>query len=70
MIRLKALTQETCPGDFRMARSFSSGLLFLYINFGKKHELYEPTVQKPIDQFQCKFEFVQLERVFFAHENA
>jgi hypothetical protein len=35
MIRLKALTQGTCPGDFRMAGSLSSDLLFLYINFGK-----------------------------------
>jgi hypothetical protein len=31
MKKLKALTQGTCPGDFRMARSFSGDLLFLYI---------------------------------------
>jgi hypothetical protein len=70
MIRLKALTQGTCPGDFRLARSLSSDLLFLYINFGKNHQFNEPTVQKPFDKFQCKFDFVQLEKVFFAHEKA
>jgi len=53
-----------------MARSLASDLLFLYKNFGKKHQFYELTVQKPFDQFQCKFDFVQLERVFFAHEKA
>jgi hypothetical protein len=37
MKRHKALTQGTCPGDFRIARSFSSDLFFLYINFGKKN---------------------------------
>jgi hypothetical protein len=70
MIRLIALTQGTCPGDFRMARLLSSDLLFLYINFGKKHQLYESTFQKSFDRFRCKFEFVQLERVFIAHETA
>jgi hypothetical protein len=70
MKRPKALTQVICPGDFRVAWLFSSDLLFLYINYGKKHQFNEPTVQKPFDQFQCKFNFVQLERVFFAHENA
>jgi hypothetical protein len=50
---------------------FCTGNLFiLYINFGKKHQFYEPTVQKPLDQFQCKFDFLHLEWVFFAHEKA
>jgi hypothetical protein len=70
MKRPKALTQGTCPGDVRMARSFSSKMLFLYINLGEKHQFYEPTVQKPFDQFRWKFDFVQLERVLFAHEKA
>jgi hypothetical protein len=42
-----------CTGD----------LFFLFINFGKNH-FHEPTVQKSFDQFRCKFNFVQLWRVF------
>jgi hypothetical protein len=53
-----------------MARSLASELLFLYKNFEKKHQFYELTVQKPFDQFQCKYDLVQLERVFFALEKA
>jgi hypothetical protein len=70
MKRPKALTQGTCPGGFGMARSFSGDLLFLYIkciHFREKDHYFE---QKPFDQFKCKFDFLQLERVFLAHEKA
>jgi hypothetical protein len=69
MLRPQALTL--------MARSFPRGtaifstsdLFFLNINFEKKtHQFYDPTFQKPFDQFQCKFDFVHLIMVFFAHE--
>jgi hypothetical protein len=63
MKRLKALTQGTCPGYFRMALSF-------LCKFRGKIHVHEPTIQKPFDQFRCKFDFVQLEMVFFAHEKA
>jgi hypothetical protein len=48
----------------------SSDLLFFVYEIREKHQSYDPTVQKPFDQFQCKFDFVQLERVFFAHAKA
>jgi hypothetical protein len=63
MKRLKALTQGTCLGGFRMAWPF-------LCKFLEKNHFHEPTIQKPFDQFRCKFEFVQLERVFFAHKKA
>jgi hypothetical protein len=63
MKRLKALNEGICPGDFRMALSF------LFIFRGKNH-VHEPTSQQPFYQFRCKFNFVYLEVVFFAHENA
>jgi hypothetical protein len=40
-------------------------LFFLYVNFGEKYHFHEPTLQKPFDQFQCKFNFVQLWSVYF-----
>jgi hypothetical protein len=63
MKRLKAQTQRTCPGDFRMALSF-------LCKFRGKNHVQEPTIQKPFDQFRCKFDFVQLERVIFAHKKS
>jgi hypothetical protein len=72
MKRHKALTQVRCPGYFRVAWSFfcTGDLFFLYVNFEKKHHIHERTIQKPLDQLRCKFDFVQLERVFFANEKA
>jgi hypothetical protein len=73
MKRLKALTQRTFPGDFRLAWScFAQAIfgLFLYKFRGKKHQFYELTVQKPFDQFRGKFNFVQFWRVFFESYNA
>jgi hypothetical protein len=64
--RLKALTKVICPGDFRVAWSFFTLRFVLSTyNFSKKHHFHEHIVQKPIDQFRCKFNFVQLWRAFF-----
>jgi hypothetical protein len=63
MKRLKALYKGICPGDFRMALSF-------LCKFRGKNHVHEPTIQKPFYQFRCKFDFVHLEVVFFAHEKA
>jgi hypothetical protein len=61
MKRPKVLIQGTCPGDFRMARSFSGDLLFLYIkciNFREKYHYFESIIHTVvfwlhIDVNQC-----------------
>jgi hypothetical protein len=50
MKRLKALTQRTFPGDFRMGWSFFAQAIcsFFIKSSGKKHQIYELTVQNTV----------------------
>jgi hypothetical protein len=49
VLSFKALTQRTCPGNFRVGWSFFCTALILSLyKFRKNHHFHEPTVQKPI----------------------
>jgi hypothetical protein len=61
MKKPKALTQVISPGYLRVSWSFfcNGDLFFLLYKFREKQQFYDPTFQKPFDQFQRKF-FLQL----------